>query len=354
MRPAEQPTLRCFVTLACSAMPYPSAPGTVRWPRCVRAPQPAPSPLFATSQGGVWGMQLGGGSSSSSASTSTSNNNTLVLKCEYYALADERSYAAIYVGPVPPGEDAVKVFTTREVMLHLAFRVDPNKSGGGLRQRFLQTYKVKGKWEDGPNQVEQKTWRAGEWPFKREFWLRMTIEPEGCFSYVNGKALGFTPHPGGGVWRPTGDPNLHVVLPVAGDTAEKPSWKVLEAYWGHCGVGEEGRALHTKWRETVGAAPQRRKVGIVDELWVTGLPAATEVGDVKAAFARFCTVLEVRLDGRGGGVPQVGGAGRGGGRGPPKNCRRDQPGGHGPGHLCECIPGTENSAGGGIVKCKSN
>jgi len=235
-----------------------------------------------------------------------------VLKCEYYALADERSYAAIYVGPVPPGEDAVKVFTTREVMLHLAFRVDPNKSGGGLRQRFLQTYKVKGKWEDGPNQVEQKTWRAGEWPFKREFWLRMTIEPEGCFSYVNGKALGFTPHPGGGVWRPTGDPNLHVVLPVAGDTAEKPSWKVLEAYWGHCGVGEEGRALHTKWRETVGAAPQRRKVGIVDELWVTGLPAATEVGDVKAAFARFCTVLEVRLDGRGGGTHQLGGRGGGG------------------------------------------
>ena len=142
---------------------------------------------------------------------------------------------------------------------------------------------------------------------KKEFWLRLTLAPEGCYSHVNGVAMAFTPHPAGGQWRPAGDPNLHVVLPVAGDTAEKPTWRVREAYWGHCAVSEEGAALAAKWRQSAGALPQQRKEDIADELWVTGLPAAAEERDVKEAFAPYCTVLRVRLDARGGAAVQLGG-----------------------------------------------
>jgi len=226
-------------------------------------------------------------------------NNTLVLKCEYYSLADESSWAAVYIGPVPPKEDALKHFKT-EVMLHLRIRSTLDQRTGNPSYNYLQTFKVKGQWEQGPMKWEQRTWRAGEWPFKPEFWLRITVEPDGCYSYVNGKAVGFTPHPGGVSWRPASDPNLHVVLPVAGDVGEKPSWRVREAYWGHCSVGEEARALRVKWQETVGAQPQKMREGIEDELWVTGLPQATEVRDVKEAFSSFCSVLEVVLDGKGG------------------------------------------------------
>jgi hypothetical protein len=242
---------------------------------------------------------------------SAEGNNTLVLRAEYFSLPDERSYAAVHIGPVPsgPAPNPVKHFAS-EVHLHVAFRVDPSKGTGGLRQRFIQTYRTRGTWEEGPNRTERKTWRVGEWPFalRKEFWLRMTLAPEGCYSYVDGVAMGFTPHPtGGATWHPAGDPNLHVVLPVAGDTAEKPTWKVTQAYWGHCAVSEEGLALWQKWRETTGALPQQRKEAIGDELWVTGLPTSAEEADVREAFAAHCTVLRVRLDGRGGAGVQLGG-----------------------------------------------
>ena len=249
---------------------------------------------------------------------SAAGNNTLVLRAEYFALPDERSYAAVHIGPVAPGAappNPVREFA-QEVHMHVAFRVDPSKSGD-LRQRYVQTYRSRGRWEEGANAWDRRAWRAGEWPFvpKREFWLRLTLAPEGCYSYVDGVAMAFTPHPAGGEWRPPSDPHLHVVLPVAGDTAEKPTWRVREAFWGHCAVSAQAAALAAKWRETTGALPQQRKVAIADELWVTGIPAAAEEGDLREAFAPYCAVLRVALDGRGGAAVQVGGVLEGGGGG---------------------------------------
>ncbi len=291
------------------------------YPEMNRDPRLFRTALLAA--GGCWDSQLAtareGGAGGSTRlepfvarlpDYSAAGNNTLVLRAEYFALPDERSYAAVHIGPVAPGAappNPVREFA-QEVHMHVAFRVDPSKSGD-LRQRFVQTYRTRGRWEEGANAWDRRAWRSGEWPFvpKREFWLRLTLAPEGCYSYVNGVAMAYTPHPAGGEWRPAADPHLHVVLPVAGDTAEKPTWRVREAFWGHCAVSAEAAALAAKWRETTGARPQQRKVAIADELWVTGIPAAAEEGDLREAFAPYCAVLRVALDGRGGAAVQVGG-----------------------------------------------
>ena len=286
----------------------------ITYPEMNRDPRLFRVPLMAT--GSHWDSQLAtareGGSTrlepfiARLPEYSAEGANTLVLRAEYFSLPDERSYAAVHIGPVPPASNPVKELS-REVHLHVAFRVDPSKGGGGLRQRYIQTYKTRGAWEEGANACERKAWGAGQWPFtpKKEFWLRLTLAPEGCYSYVDGVAMAFTPHPAGGLWRPASDPNLHVMLPVAGDTAEKPTWKVREAFWGHCAVSEEAAALAAQWRHSAGA--QQRKEAIADELWVTGLTAAAEERDIKEAFAAHASVVRVVLDKRGGAAVQLGG-----------------------------------------------
>jgi hypothetical protein len=241
------------------------------------------------------------------------HNNTLVLLGELYSLADERAWAGVSIGAVPPGggpEGALRALE-RDVALHVSFRIDPRGGGGGgaapvLKQRFLQTRKVRGAWEN-TGAVKRDLWGPGEWPFppKKQFYLRLVLTPQGMFSYVDGKAIAFTRHEGGGAWAPPPGAELHVLVPVAGDASEKGTWRVVEAFWGHSRVDAGGLALMTRALEAGGAkGGEARREVLPDTLYVTGLRGDTQAADLREAFARW-GVVEARVEGQGNAMVRV-------------------------------------------------
>jgi hypothetical protein len=246
-------------------------------------------------------------------------NNTLVLLGELYSLVDERSWAAVSIGAVPLGggpEGALRALE-RDVAMHVTFRVDPRGGGGGggstasLKQRFVQTRKLHGGWDNG-SAVKRDLWAPGEWPFppKKQFYLRCVLTAQGMFSYVDGKPIAFTRHEGTGAWAPPAGSELHVLVPVAGDASEKSTWRVLEAWWGHSRVDAAGLALMTAQIEAAGArGTETRREFLPDSLWVTGLRADTQAADLREAFARW-GVAEARVEGAGTGVVRVALAGK--------------------------------------------
>lgn len=214
--------------------------------------------------------------------------NTLVLRAEYSALADERVFIAVSIGSVTAG-DAVSAMA-HEQLMHVVLRIDPGKadpsrpgSGEALRYRCTQASKSHGHW----NMASASRPSVQPWPLRAgvPFWLRLTLQPRGCFSYLNGRALAFTRHASGGAWTPSADPALHVLLPVAGDAGEKPTWRVHGAWWGHCAVDGEGEALAAA--SAARAAPAPALALAAGEVYVTGLPPGASAADVRAAFAHW-------------------------------------------------------------------
>jgi hypothetical protein len=202
------------------------------------------------------------------------------------------------------GADPVAALSS-DVRLHVAVRVDPPKGGGGggggatARRRFLQAYKARGLWDSASSVT--LTLNEGAWPFEagKPFFLRLTLDPRGCFTYVNGRAMAFTRHPSAGAWAPAADPRLHVMLPVAGDAGEKATWRVLGAWWGHCAPDREGLRLMEAAAAAAAAAPKMRLEAVPGEVYVTGLRPGTLAANVAAAFAHW-GVTDVRLEPKGG------------------------------------------------------
>ncbi len=225
--------------------------------------------------------------------------NTLVLRAEYSALPDERAYAAVSIGGVEPGAEPVAALAA-DVRAHVSLRVDPDRRGaGGLRHRYTQAFKTRGTWDSA--RAASLALSPATWPVEkgRPFFLRITLDARGVFSYVDGRAMAFTRHPSGEAWLPAADPNLHVILPVAGDAAEKSTWRVLGAWWGHCAVDGKGHALADRDDARAAAAgPATRRELVPDEVYVTGLRPGTAADDVRDAFARF-GALDARVDASG-------------------------------------------------------
>lgn len=224
--------------------------------------------------------------------------NTLVIRAEYFSLPDDRAWAAVSIGTVAAGMEPVTALAS-DVLAHVALRVDPDRKGaGGLRYRYTQAFKTRGAWDSARSAALVLS--PATWPFERNkpFFLRITLDSRGVFSYVDGKALAFTRYPSGSAWLPSEDPNLHVMLPVAGDAAEKTSWRVLGAWWGHCSVDEKGHALADREASRAASAPQLRRELVKAEIYVTGLRPGTSTEDVREAFSRF-SPLDVRVEASG-------------------------------------------------------
>ena len=220
--------------------------------------------------------------------------NTLTIRGEYFMLPDERAYAAVSIGAVPAGTDPT-VALEREVIAHVCLRVDPGTRGGPLLQRYLQSVKSTGRWNKELSILTRHT--AKSWPVEesRPFFLRITIDPRGVFSYIDGRAQAFTRH-SGGQWAPTADQELHMMLPVAGDAGEKVSWRVLGAWWGWCAVDDAGNALAEAYAARTAAQPVTRREVIENELYVTGLREGTTADDVREAFISLAP-RQVRMEG---------------------------------------------------------
>ena len=220
--------------------------------------------------------------------------NTLTIRGEYFMLPDERAYAAVSIGAVPAGTDPT-VALEREVIAHVCLRVDPGTRSAPLLQRYLQSVKSAGRWNKELSILTRHT--AKSWPVEesRPFFLRITIDPRGVFSYIDGRAQAFTRH-SGGQWAPTADQELHMMLPVAGDAGEKVSWRALGAWWGWCAVDAAGNALAEAYAARTAAQPVTRREVIENELYVTGLREGTTADDVREAFVSLAP-REVRMEG---------------------------------------------------------
>jgi hypothetical protein len=223
--------------------------------------------------------------------------NTLVLRAVAEPLPDERVYIAVSVGAVPPGT-APAAALAADVLAHVCLRVDPPGGGGGgaPRHRVITNYKAGGVWPAEAGAA--RTLQPAAWPLrgKEPFFLRVTLGARGAVSYVDGAAIGYSLYGGAGDAPPDAAP-LHVLLPLAGDAAEKASWRVLGAWWGWCDVDAAGAALAEAAAKAAAArAPRARREPVPDELFVTGLrPGATEA-DVLAAFAALAP-RAARVDG---------------------------------------------------------
>lgn len=208
--------------------------------------------------------------------------NTLTIRGEYLMLPDERAYVGVSIGQVAPGADPSTALAT-DVVAHVCLRVDPGTRGAPLLQRYLQSVKSAGRWNKELSILTRHT--AKSWPVEesRPFFLRITLDARGVFSYIDGKAQAFTRHSGGD-WSPLVDPGLHMMLPVAGDAGEKVSWKVLGAWWGWCAVDAAGAALAQTYLARTASQPVTKREAIPDELYVTGLREGTTDEDVREAF----------------------------------------------------------------------
>jgi hypothetical protein len=60
----------------------------------------------------------------------------------------------------------------------------------------VQAFKQGGRWDQAC--AASKVFSSPtQWPFRenKPFWLRVTLDARGAFSYVDGRAYAFTPHP---------------------------------------------------------------------------------------------------------------------------------------------------------------
>lgn len=227
--------------------------------------------------------------------------NTLVIRGEYYTLPGyDRVFAAVNIGEDASSSAAASVtgqsnLLRNDVLAHVSIRIDPaasNKdSGGGLKYKFVQAYKQSGRWDNACafNKIvsTQALWPLKE---KKPFYLRLTIEPRGVFSYLDGKAIGFTPHHPN--WSLSRNNNLVVQLPVSGDAGEKVSWTVLGMYWGTCSIDSPGEIVFRTVAQNL--SQQKVQVAVPGELFVTGLKNTTREVDLREAFKAWDPV-DVKL-----------------------------------------------------------
>jgi hypothetical protein len=236
--------------------------------------------------------------------------NTLVIRGEYYNLPGyDRVFAAVNIGEDASSSTASSVagqsnLLRNDVLAHCSIRIDPEGGGGGgggLRYKFIQSYKQNGRWDTtcAFNKVvkAQTLWPLKE---KKPFYLRITIEPRGVFTYLDGNALGFVPHHPN--WSVSRNNNLVVQLPVSGDAGEKVTWTILGMWWGSCSIDSSGEKVFRNLAQNL--SQQKVQVAVPGELFVTGLKDTAREMDLRDAF-RAWEPTEVRMGGVVGGATVV-------------------------------------------------
>jgi hypothetical protein len=235
-------------------------------------------------------------------------HNTVTMRAEFFQLAGyDRIYAAVLVGSsggggggggAPPGS-SVPDFS-REIMAHVALRMDGGAAAAAQRYVYVQGYRHAGRWETPRKPLTAA--QLGLLPSK-PFWWRLVLDARGLFSYVDGKFMSFTPHAAGGA--PADGETLCLVLPVTGHAGEKATLRAHAVYWGHSKPDLDGERAYAEWAATAGAAAAAGgtdRVPVPNEVYVNGLPPGAAQLDVLAAFEKY-GVSDVRLlPGPGGGA----------------------------------------------------
>jgi hypothetical protein len=248
--------------------------------------------------------------------------NTLVIRGEYYTLPGyDRVFVAVNIGEDASSSSATGSSTSssssvsgpsalsqsnllrNEVLAHVSIRIDPSAAskdvggggggGGGLKYRFVQAFKQNGRWDTACayNKIVNS---QSLWPLKerKPFYLRLTIEPRGVFSYLDGKAFGFAPHQPNWSVSNSRNNNLVVQLPVSGDSGEKVTWTVLGMWWGTCSIDSSGENVFRN--AALNLSQQKVQVAVSGELFVTGLKDTAREYDLREAF-KVWDPIEVRL-----------------------------------------------------------
>ncbi len=285
------------------------------------------------------------GVDSSSAPAAPGSCNTLVVRGEYFRIPGyDRVFGGISIGDAAVGAGDPASTFAHDVVVHVAFRIDPGKAPGGttggaagqggggagaggaaagaaasssasggtvVRYRYLQASKISRRWDT--TRAANKVFTPSSWPFQegKPFWLRVVLDRRGVFSYVNGKAFSFTPFPPD--WKPLDPHSLIAQVPIAGDAGEKATWRVHGMWWGTSRPDEAGEALY----RTALEAMKNTQVSVVsaEEVYVTGLPSGGGASEAALREAlleayRAYDVVAVRVEGAGAATVTLRGSAR--------------------------------------------